>query len=289
MADFTINDTMADLRYEYDDRFIYNDIRSEIGFSKTQTILDETSPSEYEWRSFTRDEALPPPGYITPYGPYKATQGTPLDWRIRDVQANLYYNGTPPYGEYTGFTVNLLASNDSLVKYVDVKNTGSQYGSIHYVIEYKVLIAEAVEYMHEETTWNTLEVRATDADSITKYGRRTMNLVWPTGATQNQMQTVVERQLEKYREPAARLTMTLKGSDDTLKVVIYDIEVSDTVQVVNARLGLNDEFYVDSIEIRCAPDDIPVGVIGLTDRYATETYGIFVLDTSELDGTDRLG
>jgi len=283
VADYTINDTMADLTYQLDDRFIYNDIRSELGYSTTETILDDTDPAVYEWRLWQRYHALPAPGYTT-FQYFTATVGSPLAWRIRNVTAHDY-----DYAPYTGYTINLIDTSETLTKAVEIKNTGSSNGTIGYIVEYKLLISEAVEYTHEETTWNTLQVRATDSDSIDKYGRRTMNLVWPTGATENQMQAVVDRYCEKYREPAARLTLTLKGKDDTNLGIIYQAEVSETVQVINANLGLNDLFYIDSIEIHEGIDGIPVCVLGLTDQYTTETYSVFTIDTSEIDGTDYIG
>jgi len=278
VADYTINDTMADLTYQLDDRFIYNDIRSELGYSTTETILDDTDPAVYEWRLWQRYHALPAPGYTT-FQYFTATLGTPIEWRIRNVNVHDY-----DYNAYSGYTINLIDTNDSLTKAVEIKNTGASNGTIGYIVEYKLLISEAVEYTHEETSWNTLQVRATDSDSINKYGRRTMNLVWPTGATENQMQAVVDRYCDKYKEPAARLSLTLKGKDDTNLGIIYQAEVSQTVQVINANLGLNDLFYIDSIDIRGSIDGVPVCVLGLTDQYTTETYSIFLLDSSLLDG-----
>ena len=282
MADYTINDTMADLTYQLDDRFIYNDIRSELGYSTTETVLDDTDPAVYEWRLWQRYHALPAPGYTT-FQYFTATIGTPIEWRVRNVTAHDY-----DYAPYSGYTINLIDTSDTLTKAVEIKNTGASNGTIGYIVEYKMLISEAVEYTHEETTWNTLQVRATDSDSIDKYGRRTMNLVWPTGATENQMQAVVDRYKDKYKEPAARLSLTLKGDDDTNKAIIYQAEVSQTVQVICARLGLNDLFYIDSIDIRASIDGIPVCTLGLTDQYTTETYSVFTIDTSEIDGTHRI-
>jgi len=103
------------------------------------------------------------------------------------------------------------------------------------------------------------------------------------------MQAVVDRYCDKYKEPAARLSLTLKGDDDTNKAIIYQAEVSQTVQVICARLGLNDLFYIDSIDIRASIDGIPVCVLGLTGQYTTETYSVFTIDTSEIDGTDYIG
>ena len=52
MSDFTVDDTMAEIRYELDEREIYNDIRSEIGTLISETVVD-VDPT-YRWQVFYR-------------------------------------------------------------------------------------------------------------------------------------------------------------------------------------------------------------------------------------------
>ncbi len=279
MADYTINDTMADIRLEYDDRFIYNDVRSEIGTTKTETVVD--ADPTYEWRLWQEYHSLPNPGETT-FRYFTASVATPIAWRLRDVTCYDY-----SYVPYSGFQIDLIDTNDTLTKAVELKNTGSSGGTIKYIVEYKCLTADAVT--HEESVFSTLTVRAYDEASILRYGRRTMNLVWPVGATEQQMQGIVDRYLEKHKDPAARLVLTLKGEDDTNRAIIFGCEISEDATVVCADLGLNDVFYIDSIAISGTPDGIPICTLGLTDKYATETRGIFIIDTSFIDGDDYLG
>ena len=279
MADYTINDTMADIRYEYDDRFIYNDIRSSIGTTTTETVLD--ADPTYQWLRWQEYHGLPTPGATT-FRYFTATVADPTAWRVRDVTCYDYDN-VP----YSGFQIDLIDTNDTDTKAVELKNTGSKGGNIRYTVEYKALATAAVT--HDETAYSTLTVRAYDETSILKYGRRTMNLIWPTGATEGQMQSIVDRYLDKHKDPAGRAVVTMKGKDDTNRAIIFGCEISDDVALVCADLGLNDTFYIDSIAIAGTPDGIPVCTLGLTDKYATETRGIFVIDTSQIDGTDYIG
>jgi len=279
VADHTIIDTAADIRYEYDDRFIYNDIRSSIGVMKAETVVD--ADAQYEWLVWRKFHALPQPGYTT-FAYFEATAAEPLAWRLEDVSAT-----DTSYQPYSDFQADLIDTNQENVKAVRITNTGSSAGYISYVVKYKYLASE--EITHQETVYDTLMVRAVDEDSIRKYGRRTMNLVWPTGATQSQAQSLVDRAVAKYAEPVPRLIVQLKGSDDSMRETIFSAEISDTVSVVCANLGLNDEFYIDSIAIHGTVDGIPVATWGLTDKHPTEEYSIFVLDSSLLDGDDRLG
>lgn len=284
MADYTLNDTMADIRYELDDRYIYNDIRSSIGTTKTETVVD--ADPLYEWRLWQEYHSLPPPGGTT-FRYFTASVATPLTWtplawRLRAVTCYDY-----SFVPYSGFQINLIDTNDDNTKAVEIKNTGSSGGSIKYIVEYKKLVTDAVT--HEESVLSTLTVRAFDAVSIAQYGRRTMNLIWPVGATEQQMQTIVDRYLDKHKDPAARLIAVLKGTDDAKRLIIFGCEISDDVAVVSALLGLNDEFYIDSIAIAGTVDGYPVCTLGLTDKYATEERSIFIIDTSFIDGPDYMG
>jgi hypothetical protein len=288
MADFTIDDLMADIIYDYDDRSIYNDIRSQIGISSTDVVVDESEPATYVWRRWQEYHGLPAPGYTT-FRYFTATQGTPLQWRLRDVTANLCYDDVPPYGAYSDFTIDLIDTNETLTKAIELKNTGTHYGTIGYTVEYKVLVSEAVEVTHEEVTWATLTVRAIDQTSIELFGRRTMNLVWPTGASQAQMQAVVDRNLDKYAYPRARLTVKMLADTEAKQLILAQAELSKDVQVVCTRLGLNDAFWIDSIQISASQDGYMTGVLGLVDKSALEEEGLFIIDTSEIDGTDLLG
>jgi hypothetical protein len=279
MADYTINDAMADIRLEYDDRFIYNDVRSSIGTTSTETVVD--ADPTYEWRLWQEYHSLPPSGETT-FRYFKATVADPIAWRLRDVTCYDY-----SYVPYSGFQIDLIATNEDNTKAVQLTNTGSGSGTIKYIVEYKILAADAVT--HEETTYSTLTVRAYDETSILKYGRRTMNLIWPVGATEQQMQGIVDRYCEKHKDPAMRATVVMKGKDDTSRAIIFGCEVSEDVSLVCADLGLNDAFYIDSIDIAGTPDGIPVCTLGLTDKYATETHSIFIVGTSKVGSADRIG
>ena len=279
MADYTLNDTMADIRLEYDDRFIYNDIRSSIGTTSTETVVD--ADPTYSWLLWQEYHSLPNPGYTT-FRYFKATAESPIEWRIRNVSAYTY-----DYEPYADYQIALIDTNETNTKAVELKNTGTGTGTIGYIVEYKYVASE--EITHDETVYNTLTVRSTDDASINLYGRRTMNLVWPTGASESQMQGVIDRYLEKHKDPSARAYVQLKGDDDTMRAIIFGAEISKDVQLICAELGLNDTYYIDSIEIHGTPDGIPIATWMCTDKYATEISSLFVLDTSELDGTHKLG
>lgn len=93
-------------------------------------------------------------------------------------------------------------------------------------------------------------VRAVNTNSIQKYGRRTYRLPWALGATEADMITLVNAALTKYSEPTAKLSMTLKGEDDTNIVQIFSRVITEKVTVVNTTAGINADYFINGTSLR---------------------------------------
>jgi len=278
MSDFTVDDTMAEIRYELDDREIYNDIRSEIGILETVTVVDEDVT--YSWNVFSRSILVSPPyPHITMF---KTGLADPLGWKISrhsaiDMDGKAYY----------AYNIKILSTDDDRVIGVEITNTGSKTMRISFAVKVKYKSGE--QETHEETVINALAVRATDATSIQEYGRRVMNLTWSEGTEEGDMQGLVDSYIIRYKDPIARIMVALKGSTDTLRTQIITREISDLITVVCTNLGLNADCFINSISIRDDPTGIPVCTWGLEIQRAYELLTLFLLDTSELDGAHILG
>lgn len=276
MATYTVNNTMSDLTYELSEREIYNDIRSEIGVTVSETVVD--ADANYTWKVWHRYGFLPAPGY-TNYRYFTATVQTPLAWAVQNV--SVYDQDRNPYYDYE---YELEDTNDDLTKAFRTKNTGIKYGSIEFEVKYKYLSAEEVS--HEEYTHNTLQVRAADNTSIDKYGRRVMNLIWPQGTEEADMQGLVDADLARYKEPYARLVLTLIGKDATNQAIIYGAEISDIMTVTCTKLGLTaTSYFIDAISIKDNLATIPIGTFELVAKRTVESTGFFVIDTDSIDGS----
>jgi hypothetical protein len=287
MSEFTVNDQMAEIRYELDEREIYNDIRSEIGLVVSETVVD--ADPTYKWQYFNKWFMQMDPGDIDT-ALIIADYANATNWTLESHKAEYLYASQNPYVReyrpYYSYSIKFESVSSRMYK-ITVENTGSEICHINAVVKYKYLATERIT--HEEQVPLTLQVRAIDTDSIQKYGRRVMNLTWSEGTEQTAMQTLVDAYLEKYKEPVARLTVTIKGSNDTLREQIVKREISDLLTVVCTELGLNDDCYINSIKIEDDMAGIPVCTWGLELQRATEALGLFTLDTSELDGPDILG
>jgi len=279
MSDFTVNDTMAEIRYELDDREIYNDIRSEIGILISETVVD--ADPTYNWQSFTRFPKIRAGDTIRLH--FTAEYASPSNWYIKSHSAT-YISCIHPYNisPYCDYSIKLVTIDGNRKKAVEITNTGSSNGSFRIVVRYKYKATDKIT--HEEITPVTLTVRATDSTSIREYARRVMNLTWSEGTEEDDMQTLVDHYLARYKDPVARVVCILKGSTDTLRTQIITREISDLITVVCANLGLNADCFINSISISGDPTGIPVCTWGLEIQRAYELLTLFKLDTSELDG-----
>lgn len=278
MSDFTVDDIVAEIRYELDDREIYNDIRSEIGILITETVVDVDAT--YSWKVYARRIEISPPYPHTAM--FTTRLSDPLTWKIdrhyaKDADGRSYYD----------YNIKLVSTDDDRTKAVVITNTGSKVMHIYFEVHVKYKTGEQVT--HEEIFPETLTVRATDATSIAKYGRRVMNLTWTEGTEENDMQSLVDNDVERYKEPVARISCVIKGTTDVLRTQIITREISDIITVICTNLGLNADCFLNSITITDDPVGIPVCTWGLEIQRIYELLTLFRLDISELDGPHILG
>jgi len=301
----TFDETMVDIVYELDDREIHNDIRSEIIVSDTETIEDVEEEYGYNtvWASYM---GLINPGESTYINMDAEVGHVPVSWKsisVSYVRAKDYSvdeatceasgGNWNSYGLWCGvdygghISKSFDNKQDSWCK-VKLTNTGT-------LICHQFTVGARYKYLdvpgssHEETVYNTLTVRATDPASIQKYARRVLNLTWPLGATQAQTQEIAESYKNKYSEPVSRVTMWVTGKTDALKVQILTRKVSDLITAISSKLGLSADYYINRIDYKDFADRLPQVVWTLEEQRASEAAGIFVIDTSDIDGTAWIG
>jgi len=280
----SFDDTVAEIRYELDDREIYNDIRSSITEVSTETVTD--ADPTYEWKKWGMWAVVAPDGneWI-----FRKDTGidTSQNWKITDTTARAGDTGLDRHAYYD-FRVRILDTDAPAgVVWCGVTNTGSESMYIQWKFGYKYQATD--EITHDEVIPTLLTVRATDQDSIMKYGRRVMNLTWAEGTPLNAMQIIVDHALERYKEPVARLICTVKGTTDALMTQIITREISDLLYITCTNLGLAANCFIDSIAIRDDPNGMPVCVWGLEINRAYELLQMFILNQSKLDSARILG
>lgn len=300
----TFDDTMAEIVYELDDREIFNDIRSELFYSESEEVID--SPEEHDSETIYKTYSYIYPGSIQ-FTVDKKPEHSDITWRTANVvyaraQDIMTYAACQAvggdwfdwdstclfdYGQYISVSI-LSRSSDSCV--IRITNTGTiktkMYG-VKIAIRYKYKVSD--EVTHVESVQRTLMVRATDSTSIAKYGRRVMDLTWPMGATQVQAQSMVDSYRDRYSEPVARIKMIVKGVNDALKAQILARKISDKITVISSNLGLNSDFFINYIDLKIDPEALPTVIWILEEVRSSEAAGVFVIDTSEIDGSALIG
>ena len=156
---------------------------------------------------------------------------------------------------------------------------------------YSYLVQEAIAgVVTIETETRTLRVRATNAASIRKYGRRVMDLIWPLGITEVTMQSIVDSYCERYCEPVCMASMTLEGSTDARITSIFDMDIDDKHQIIHPGLSMDQEFFVNSVNVMFNREGtgLLTGTFSLEEVRAMEETTLFILDVSQLDGAHVL-
>lgn len=254
----------AELSLELSEREIYNDIRSEIDVTESHTRVDDPEYGEGEARS----------GRLTiwPYDPLEITLTSPVPvtrWGS-PYAYNVFGNASAAWcGNDSDFceirmggrwkdtwcsgitrthivTVMIRARREKEID-LRVASTVDGWTDCNVAVPYQYLIR--AEQIHTRSWVRTLRIRRTDADSISKYGRRVMNLVWPLGQSREEMTAIIESYLARHKEPMPLLHMKLKGDRDTLIEEILQAEVSDRHRIWNEDLGITGEsFFVNSVD-----------------------------------------
>jgi len=252
----TFDGTMTTLVCEIDDRKIYNDIRSQIDVTVTTVITDQAA--EYATSATI--------GLDYDRGIYdQMWYLDPSETRTETCHVHLGHTATtwheawahPRFSDLGDFECTIVEENSGtcLVSCTNPYSEKIIQCIIYATYTYQVLPT----ITHKETNIETLTVRATDATSIAKYGRRVMNLVWPLGQTQQQMQSLIEGYLALYKEPRPYLKMTVLGSSDALIADIFTIKVSDRVTIKEDKLGINQDFFVNTVDISHDAQGLLVG------------------------------
>ena len=292
----TFDDTMLDLTLEFDDREIYNDIRSQVDV----TVI---TPGAETWESVeVTDTAI---GFysdtisdgqhadVTLYTRRLSYYALAWELPTADVSYTVAggYTGVGGYVEsgvyHTTIDGVVTASNTRSATVRITNNTGYTIRVLSVKCDYSYNDYEKM-VGNPTTGTQTLTVRATDATSIALYGRRVMNLTWPLGQTQEQTEGLAAAYLARYKDPVIRVKMTIIGKTDALIEEIYTRDISDLITVINTSLGLNADFYINNINLYHDPFGLPIVEWTLEYQRTNETYTLFTLDTSELDGTHVL-
>jgi hypothetical protein len=133
-----------------------------------------------------------------------------------------------------------------------------------------------------------LQARATDGESINKYGRRTKTLNKP-GINSYYAETYCQGAVDRYSEPMHKLDAKLIGKNAANIVLALNTKLSDQVTYINATSELNDTGIIDRLTLDIDLDGIPRLTMNITEARALELLNLFHIDVDLIDGTHVIG
>jgi hypothetical protein len=296
MSVATFTDTMADITLEYNDREIYNDVRS-------QTSDTEGFEEAYSTKTIRPNRCDYPPqigaGVTQQITVHPDSGDTEITWlEITDVSAvgeTITEISQAECSTLGGTWKNVLGGMctfGSMTEYLTVEEIERTDYSFTFEVTNNhpyLTLRWRIEIAYRYLSERTILVRSTDDTSIQKYGRRVMNLVWPLGQSIEQTQSLVDGYLERHKEPVPLLTVRIQGSTDDLVTQILTRKISDRITINHTILGIADDFFINSINPSHDSEGLLEAIWHLEQVRPSEEPSIFILDSSELDGSDILG
>jgi hypothetical protein len=137
---------------------------------------------------------------------------------------------------------------------------------------YSANIVITAKYVALNPEKRYVKFRSTNETSIAKYGRRVMNLTWPLGQHPLTMQYMVNKYCEHHCEPVVMASLTLHGKTDALAEQILTLKIDDKIQIIHPGIELDDEFFINSIDISHDVNGILEGTFDLEQVRDNERY-----------------
>ena len=306
MAVYNANQ-LRDFTLEISDREIYNDIRAECDVTEILTVRPDATPEYFETFEL---RLQPPEGRMDVGETVEVTESVPAD-HIEIVWLDITRTTANPetllgwpqsaceelggywkYSSKLGTSLCMLPASLAEIRAEIISRSDTSVTvEIENLCDYAIRCSVYVGYMAVTPETRYIKLRSTDEDSIAKYGRRAMDLVWPLGIAPNTMQSLIDNYCERYCEPACLASMTLEGETDTKIDQILNMRIDDKHEIIHPGLDMDEEFFVNNISVSFNREGtgILTGIFGLEQVRDMEKTTFFILDVSQLDSAHVLG
>lgn len=232
----TFTNDMVDLTYELDDTEVYNKIVIKAEYQQTTSYSEPTS--ETGIASSSVNVMWLHPGYSR-YLTFRTVDGErALSWHDLTVTATQGYSAC--------YSTKVISQSANMCK---VKCTNICDSMLHsHRIDGKMSYSyQGYTYSESVETIETEHI-AEDATSQAKYGIRTKSISLPFRLDAQELaDSLANFYLNYYKEPVPRIQMKLIGTTDFLLTQILTRHISDRITVVNTRLGLSADFFINKV------------------------------------------
>ena len=270
----TLTDKSKDIEFERSTRSLYNEVNGEL-------VVHDGPQSLTPVARLVGENPLIVPGqtrvFFVPYD--KISNGVLDPVKDTDIQASASAGG----GNDKNSDLTITATHYAKGTKLSLQNTGAASIFISDV----GTVADAFQI--RGTPFNEKsgqKIIAEDTVSQGKYQIRSLDINGKYFADTNDLQNVVDKALTKYRNPQDLVRITLTNDSDATLLQILRRRISDRVKIINTKLGLSDEFYIEKIEIHIWEARKFYECTWTLSLASNEDY--WVLDVSKLDKTTRL-
>jgi len=162
------------------------------------------------------------------------------DWMFEEWSGTDYAANSQANGLGDDETANIAITTTKFAKTIKLEITNNALHSVY------------ITLLRVRGTWYDDQTKVTrkaeDTTSQTAYQKRTLEIGGKYMTSADTAQTLCDYALAKYKDPKAELTMTIMNQDATTLTQILSREISDRITVVNTKLGINGDYFIDHLE-----------------------------------------
>jgi len=224
----TFDNTMSYITYSLNPKNVYNQV--------TVTVTPWELQAEAELWRLEETPSIPVGETLTWWGDsqyFVDAWVTPAS--TTDYTANSLANGLG-----TDMTADIAITTTKFAKTIKLAITNN--GTVPAFI---TLLKARGTYYDDQTK---VTRKAEDTTSQTAYQKRTLTFDGKYMDDADQAQDLADYAIGKYKDPRAELSMTIQNQDASTLTQILSREISDRITVVNTKLGVSGDYFIDYME-----------------------------------------
>jgi len=228
----TFTNTMANIAYSMNPQDIYNIIKATV--------------TPWELKSITtlwilQEEPIIAPGETLTWWGEASVSGESVfvnAWTTPDATDYAAWTGSGGTG--TDKSGNLTITTTKFAKTIKLQITNGATVPV-----YLYLLRARGTYYDDQTK---VTRKKEDSTSQTTYQKRTLELDGKYITNADTAQDWCDYAIGKYKDPRAKVSMTIINKNATNLTQLLSREISDRITVVNTKLGLNNTYFIDYME-----------------------------------------
>jgi len=221
----TFDNTMTYITYSLNPKNVYNIIKV--------TVTPWELKAEAELWKLQETPAIPIGETLTWWGDSQYS----VDTWVTPVSTTDYTANSQADGLGDNETANISIVTTKLAKAIKLAITNN---ALHDV--YITLLKARGTYYDDQTT---VTRKVEDTTSQTAYQKRTLTIDGKYITSADLAQDLSNYAIGKYKDPRAELSMTIMNQDTATLTQILSREISDRITVVNTKLGISADYFID--------------------------------------------